>query len=62
MPLYEFKCECGQVTEKLCKMGTEESKCTCGKTAKLQMSLGAFKLEGTGWYATDFKNRNQPGS
>ena len=58
MPLYEFKCECGQVTEKLAKMDTEEVECKCGKTATRQMSVGSFQLKGSGWYATDFAKKN----
>lgn len=58
MPLYEFKCECGEVTEKLAKMGTQETECKCGQTAKLKLSVGSFQLKGTGWYATDFQQKN----
>jgi putative FmdB family regulatory protein len=61
MPLYEFKCECGKVTETLAKMGTEEIECKCGKQANLQMSVGSFQLNGTGWYATDFRQKTGVG-
>lgn len=61
MPLYEFKCECGQVVEKLAKMGTEETECECGKQAHLQLSTGSFHLKGTGWYATDFRQKTGVG-
>lgn len=60
MPLYEFKCECGEVIEKLVPMGTTKYICSCGKIAEQQMSRGSFKLNGTGWYETDFKTKGDP--
>lgn len=61
MPLYEFKCECGKIVEKLAKMDTEETECMCGKVATHQMSIGSFQLKGTGWYATDFRQKGEVG-
>jgi len=61
MPLYEFKCECGKVIEKLVKMGTEQTQCECGKTAHSQISSGSFILKGTGWYATDYAKKTGVG-
>jgi putative FmdB family regulatory protein len=55
MPFYEFECECGQVTEELVKMGTEEIACPqCGKTAHKIMSRCSFSLKGGGWYADGY--------
>lgn len=61
MPLYEFQCECGKTIEKLAKMGTEQTECECGKDAKLKLSVGSFQLKGTGWYATDFRQKTGVG-
>jgi len=55
MPLYEFKCECGNLIERLVPMDTIKIICGCGKIAEQQISRSSFKLNGTGWYETDFK-------
>ena len=50
MPVYEFKCQCGLVTERLVKIGVEEIKCPkCGGKAKRIISLCSFVLKGKGW-------------
>ncbi|HDI60093.1 MAG TPA: zinc ribbon domain-containing protein [Desulfobacteraceae bacterium] len=55
MPMYEFKCECGEVTEALVRMGTEETKCPkCGRKAKKILSNCTFSLKGGGWYADGY--------
>lgn len=61
MPIYEYECsECGQVHEALQKMSerplTECPNCT-GKLQKL-VSHSTFHLKGSGWYATDYANRD----
>lgn len=63
MPIYEYQCQaCGHELEKLQKISDEPLKdCpACGKP-KLQklVSAAGFRLSGSGWYETDFKNRNQ---
>lgn len=61
MPIYEYKCElCGEQIEKLQKLSDPPAKTcpTCGKDSlKKMVSAAAFKLKGTGWYETDFKNK-----
>ena len=61
MPIYEYKCEhCSYQFEILQKMSDEPAKfCPeCGKEGLRKMvSAAAFKLKGTGWYETDFKNK-----
>lgn len=61
MPIYEYKCEqCGEQIEKLQKLSDPPAKTcqSCGKdTLKKMVSAAAFKLKGTGWYETDFKNK-----
>ena len=61
MPIYEYKCEsCGHQVEILQKISDAPAKTCpdCGKDAlKKLVSAAAFKLKGTGWYETDFKNK-----
>ncbi len=61
MPIYEYQCTaCGELHEALQKMSAEPLiKCPhCQKQGlKKKLSAAAFKLKGTGWYETDFKNK-----
>ena len=62
MPIYEYQCqECGHKFETLQKMSddplTECPKCHNPALKKL-ISAAAFHLKGSGWYETDFKNKN----
>jgi putative FmdB family regulatory protein len=58
MPVYEFECPHGRVTERLVKMGTETIECPeCGETAKKILSLCTFELKGGGWYADGYASR-----
>lgn len=58
MPVYEFECPKGTVTEKLVEMGTEEIECPeCRQKAKKIMSLCAFELKGGGWYADGYASK-----
>lgn len=65
MPIYEYKCQqCGEQIEKLQKISDAPLKTCpgCGEDSlKKMVSAAAFKLKGTGWYETDFKNK-KPGS
>jgi len=57
MPVYEFECECGHVTEGLVKLGTKEIPCPeCNHKAKKIMSLCTFELKGSGWYADGYSS------
>jgi len=64
MPIYEYKCtECDHRLEKLQKMSDDPLKdCPeCEKPALTKLvSASSFKLKGTGWYETDFKNKKKP--
>ncbi|MBS3757244.1 MAG: zinc ribbon domain-containing protein [Desulfobacterales bacterium] len=65
MPIYEYECaECGRVHEIMQKMSdpplTECPHCA-GKLQKL-ISQSTFHLKGSGWYATDYANRNSGSS
>ena len=61
MPIYEYKCDkCDHQFEILQKINDEPAKtcpqCNADRLRKL-VSAAAFKLKGTGWYETDFKNK-----
>jgi putative FmdB family regulatory protein len=63
MPIYEYRCSaCGHDLEALQKM-TDASlrKCPeCGKSQlKRLVSAPQFRLKGSGWYETDFKNKSE---
>jgi putative FmdB family regulatory protein len=55
MPVYEFECPEGKITEKLVPMGTKQIRCPeCGRTARKILSRCTFKLKGGGWYADGY--------
>jgi putative FmdB family regulatory protein len=61
MPIYEYRCAaCGHQQEFLQKVSdaplTECPKCKKPSLAKMVTAAG-FQLKGSGWYATDFKNK-----
>lgn len=62
MPIYEYKCNnCNYIIEKLQKhqKDTLIEKCPNCQSCSFKkiMSLSSFKLKGSGWYVTDFKNK-----
>jgi len=61
MPIYEYRCEaCGHQQEFLQRVSepplTECPVCRKPTFQKL-LSAAGFQLKGSGWYATDFKNK-----
>ena len=62
MPIYEYKCgQCDHHLEALQKISEEPLVyCPeCGEAGlRKKVSAAAFRLKGTGWYETDFKNDN----
>lgn len=61
MPIYEYRCgACGHQREFLQRLNdaplTDCPECGKPELAKL-VSAAGFQLKGTGWYATDFKNK-----
>ena len=61
MPIYEYRCEtCGHQEEFLQKVSepplTECPACRKSTFSKL-LSAAGFQLKGSGWYATDFRNK-----
>jgi putative FmdB family regulatory protein len=66
MPIYDFCCKkCGYITELMRKM-SESNVATCPKcheeSLEKMLSAPSFQLNGTGWYATDFKGKKTPES
>ena len=63
MPIYEYRCSaCGHDLEALQKMAEASlRKCPeCGKSQlKRLVSASRFRLKGSGWYETDFKNKSE---
>ena len=63
MPIYEYRCAaCGHHLEALQKMSEAPlRKCPdCGKSQlKRLVSASRFRLKGSGWYETDFKNKDE---
>lgn len=65
MPIYEYECEnCGYRFERLQKIDAapliECPECKQPTLRKL-ISAAGFKLKGSGWYETDFKNKAKTG-
>ena len=57
MPVYEFECADGHITEELVPMGTKNTRCTkCNKKAKKILSPCSFELKGGGWYADGYSS------
>jgi putative FmdB family regulatory protein len=60
MPIYEFICEDCNYKEDLIRKISEPTKILCpkcnGQNFVKQVSAPNFKLKGSGWYETDFKN------
>lgn len=66
MPIYQYQCnDCGHALEALQKM-SDPKLVDCPEchmpALKKQVTAAAFKLKGTGWYETDFKNSGKPAS
>lgn len=63
MPFYEYQCtKCGHEEEVLQKISDAPlKKCpACGLSAlQKKVSAAAFRLKGSGWYETDFKNKGK---
>lgn len=63
MPIYEYQCtECGHRLEVIQNFSDAPLKecpeCDHASLRKL-ISAAAFRLKGTGWYATDFRNNDK---
>ena len=62
MPIYEYQCSgCHHAFDVIQKMSDDPvTLCPAcsGNTAVKLVSAAGFQLKGTGWYATDFKNKS----
>jgi putative FmdB family regulatory protein len=61
MPIYEYQCgDCGHKLETLQRISDDPLRdcpsCGAGALQKLISRVG-FRLKGTGWYETDFKDK-----
>ena len=64
MPIYEYQCtDCHHQFDLIQKFNDESPK-TCPECSKNTLvrlvSAAGFQLKGTGWYATDFKDKGKP--
>ena len=63
MPIYEYKCtKCGdefEVMQKMSDSPKEDCEKCKGKLEKL-ISQSSFALKGTGWYQTDYAQKEKP--
>jgi putative FmdB family regulatory protein len=63
MPIYEYRCDnCGHELEKLQRMSDSPLRdCpACGNPSLRRLvSAAGFRLKGSGWYETDFKQDNR---
>jgi putative FmdB family regulatory protein len=63
MPIYEYECQsCGHVLDALQKISDDPlTHCpSCGEAGlKKLLSAPRFRLKGSGWYETDFKDGNR---
>jgi putative FmdB family regulatory protein len=51
MPIYDFKCECGETRTITISIppGDFKMSCVCGKEMKKVFGIGAVTFKGTGW-------------
>ena len=65
MPIYAYKCtDCGHEKEVLQKIsdGPLTDCPDCGHPSMVkQVTAAGFQLKGSGWYATDFRNKDAGG-
>lgn len=64
MPIYEYECkQCHHHLEVMQKISdpklTQCPNCRAD-TLEKQISAAGFQLKGSGWYVTDFKNKDKP--
>ena len=66
MPIYEYKCQvCGSIFEIFQKVSDQKLNKTlcrvCNKETIVDkiVSTSGFRLNGSGWYVTDFKNKGK---
>jgi len=64
MPIYQYRCSaCGELTELIQKFSDDPLEICpqCGEPElRKQLTAPAFKLKGSGWYVTDFRDSGKP--
>ena len=65
MPFYEYRCTaCGHQDSFLESFSAPQQKtcpqCRKRRAFKRLVSAAGFQLKGSGWYVTDFKNKDKP--
>jgi len=64
MPIYEYQCTACQHRMELIQKISDPVQTLCPQCSKETLvkliSAAGFQLKGTGWYATDFKNKPEP--
>ncbi len=64
MPIYEYACHaCGhelEIIQKMADLPLEQCPVCHQSTLKKKISAAGFRLKGSGWYETDFKNKPKP--
>lgn len=62
MPIYEYICKnCNITIEKIEKINEKNIQICeiCKKNLEKKISKTSFSLKGTGWYKTDYKNKDK---
>ena len=64
MPIYMYNCsKCGDFETEQRITDARLKKCpTCRSKVKKLIALTSFKLKGSGWYATDYKEKPKSSS
>ena len=61
MPIYDFQCTSCGLKDELLRKSSDAGTISCPKcqqeTFSKMLSAPSFQLSGTGWYATDFKDK-----
>jgi putative FmdB family regulatory protein len=62
MPIYEYQCthcnHCFDMMQKISEDPIKQCPVCYQNTVQKLISAAGFQLKGTGWYATDFKNKS----
>tara|TARA_B110001454_G_scaffold194571_1_gene196239 strand:- start:823 stop:999 length:177 start_codon:yes stop_codon:yes gene_type:complete len=53
MPLYEYRCDCGNEFLQRQAINDDPMHCPCGQQAKRVYGLGGIVFKGKGFYSTD---------
>jgi len=66
VPLYEYRCKvCGHAFERIQKFSdplvVDCPKCHAKKTVEKLLSAPAVQFKGSGWYATDYADKQKSG-